>query len=340
MKQDQTLSETALLLEHLVAATRQRLPLPALVSRLAEGAQGQRHAPALAALADALSRGEPLGEALQAWPRLRRSTLSAWLRAAEDRGQLPEALAVLSRDVQLQERSNHKARMAWSWPSMVLLVTLIVAIIVSLYVIPQMREAYDSLGMRMPLPTWAYFYAFSFPLGLPVPLTLLALVTVVWLRFDRTDRSDRWLHRLRLDRDRWDVQAQLRLLPIVAADPPHAAAPEFLRYLVDTTPIASVRKRLEQARARMDQGAALAVALEQEGLLPAAALAHLDVAARTHNLSAMNLLLTQQLHDRWTLASVRFERNLNLLVYLVAAWLALTLLVAVYLPIFKLGQVV
>jgi type II secretory pathway component PulF len=340
MKQDQTLPETALLLEHLAAASRQRLPLPALISRLAEGANGQRHAPALAALAEALSRGEPLGEALQAWPRLGRSTLSAWLSAAEERDQLPEALAVLSGDVQLQERSSQRVRIAWSWPSMVLLVTLIVAVIVSLYVIPQMREAYDSLGMSMPLPTWAYFYAFSFPLGLPVPLTLLALVTVVWLRFDRTDRGDRWLHRLRLDRDRWDVQAQLRLLPVIAADQPHAAAPEFLLYLEDTTPVSSVRKRLGQARARMDQGTALAVALEQERLLPAAALAHLDVAKRTHNLHAMTSLLTQQLHDRWTLASVRFERNLNLVVYLVAAWLALTLLVAVYLPIFRLGQAI
>lgn len=340
MKQDHTLSETALLLEHLAAATRQRLPLPALVSRLAEGAQGLSHAPALAALADALSRGVPLGEALQAWPRLGRHTLSTWLRAAEDSGRLPEALAVLSGDVQLQARSNHRARMAWSWPSMVLLVALIVAIVLSVYVMPQMHQAYDSLGMSMPLPTWAYFYAFSFPLGLPVPLTLLALVTVVWLRFDRTDRSDQWLHWLRLDRDRWDVQAQLRLLPIVAADPPHAAAPEFLRYLADTTTIRSVRKRLEQAQARMEQGAALSVALAQERLLPAAALSHLDLAARTHNLPATTSLLMQQLHDRWTLASVRFERNLNLVVYLVATWLALTLLVAVYLPIFKLGQAI
>jgi type II secretory pathway component PulF len=340
MKQDQTLSETALLLEHLAAAVRQQLPLPALVSRLAEGAEGQSHASALVALAEALSKGVPLGDALQAWPRLGRSTLSAWLRAAEDRGQLSEALVMLSGDVQLRERSSHKARIAWAWPSMLLLVTLIVAIVVSLFVIPQMRQTFDTLGMPPPLPTWAYFYAFSFPLGLPVPLTLLALVAVVWLRFDRTDRGERWLHALRLDRDRWRVQTQLRLLPLVSADPPHAAAPECLRYLIDTTPIPAVRKRLQRASGRVDTGEALALALDQERLVPSVALAHLDVAGRTHNLPVMMPLLTQQLHEQWTLASVRFERNLNLIVYLVAVWLAFTLLIAVYLPIFKLGQIV
>lgn len=340
MNQDQTFSETALLLEHLAAAARQRLPLQEVVARLAEGAQGQHHAPTLAALAEALARGTPLGEALQAWPRLGDSALGSWLRAAEAHGQLPEALDILAGDVQLQERSRMKARIAWVWPSMLLLATLIVAIVVSLFVVPSMRQTFDALGMPMPLPTWAYFYAFSFPLGLPVPLTLLALVTVVWLRFDRTDRGERWLHRLRLDRDRWDVLTQLRLLPGFAADPPHAAASDFLCYLAYTTPIPSVRQRLERALSRLDQGTALAVALEQEHLLPAAALSHLDVAARTHNLPAVVSLLTQQLHDRWTLASARFERNLNLVVYLVAAWLALTLLVAVYLPIFKLGQVI
>lgn len=340
MKLDPTLAETALLLEHLAAAVRQQLPLQELVSHLAEGAQGQRHAPALAALAEALARGTPLSDALQAWPRLGNSALSAWLRAAEDHGQLPEALDMLSGDVQLQERNRQKARIAWVWPSMLLLTTLIVAIVVSVFVVPSMRQTFDSLGMSMSLPTWAYFYAFSFPLGLPVPLTLLALVTVVWLRFDRTDRSERWLHRLRLDRDRWDVLTQLRLLPGFTTDPPHLAAPEFLRYLDDTTPISSVRKRLQSAMSRMGQGTTLAIALEQEHLLPASARAHLNVAARTRNLPAVASLLAQQLHDRWTLASARFERNLNLVVYLVAAWLAMTLLVAVYLPIFRLGQVI
>jgi type II secretory pathway component PulF len=340
MKQDRTLSDTALLLEHLAAAVRQRLPLSALVSRLAEGAASQSHASALVALAEALSKGVPLGEALQGWPRLGRSTLGAWLRAAEERGQLPEALAMLSGDVQLQERSSHKARLAWAWPSMLLLVTLIVAIVVSLFVIPQMRQTFDALGMPAPWPTWVFFYAFSFPLGLPVPLTLLALVTVVWLRFDHTGRSERWLYALRMDRDRWSVQTHLRLLPLVSADPPHAAVPEFLRYLMDTTPIPAVRKRLERALGRVGNGEALALALDQERVVPAAALAHLDVAGRTHNLPVVMSLLTQQLHEQWTLASVRFERNLNLIVYLVVVWLAFTLLLAVYLPIFKLGQTV
>jgi type II secretory pathway component PulF len=343
MNQDQKLSDNVLLLEHLATAARQQVPLPALVSRLAEAAEDPGRQRELADLADALSRGLPLGETLLVWPGLGRASLTAWLQAAEGQGQLPEALDLLASDLQLQERRVQHARIAMVWPAALLLTAVVVSMVVTVFVLPQFRDAFDALGMNLPAPTQFYFSTLSFIDGrfsLGLIVSLLALVTVVWLMFNRSVQVDRFFHRLGLEQGRWELETRLRLLPVMGAAAPHAALPQYLRYLMDTTPIPSIRQRLERVVRSVEAGEPLAVAVEQENLFPATLRAHLDVAQRTDNLPTISHLLAQQLHEQWTLAAARFERKLTLVVYILSAWVAFGLLIAVYLPIFKLGQAI
>lgn len=341
MNPNQKLSDTVLLLEHMAACVRQQAPMQALVSRLSEVAADKAAQARLTNLAEALSRGVSLGDALLAWPGLGRATLSAWLRTEEEHGQLQQALTVLSEDLQLQDRRRQQNRLALGWPAAMLATAVVASTVVSVFVLPSFRTAFESMGLTMPGPTLAYFSFLPFAddiFSMGFVVSLLALVLVVWLMFGRPSSVDRFFHVVGLDRGRWALETQLRLLPVLGHAQTSAGLPLYLRYLADTTPIPSIRQRLERAVRSVDAGETLSSAVAQERLVPATVQAHIDVAQRTDNLPAIARLLGQQLNDLWTLASVRFEQRLTWIIYLVAAFLAFGLLVAVYLPIFELGQ--
>lgn len=343
MKQENALQYTALLLEHLAAATRQGMALHDIIQPLAQAAQHPAERRRLAALDEALRQGAPLGAALQPWPGLGDPSVAPWLADAQARGALADALVYLAQDLQLQSRRRVHLKVVLAWPTIVLTVAVVMSMIVSFFVAPELRGWAPELGMAMPAPTTALFQPLWSGLEGVTWVTVemaFALAVVLWLTHARSVWPDRVYHWLRLDAGRWELETQMRLLPLLADAPPALQTPQAVQYLADTTPIAPLRKRLLAVVAQLRQGSALASAVQQAGLVPADALAHLQLARGTDNLPGIAQMLAAHLHARWVQACAYFERRISWIVYLLVAAQAYLLLLAVYLPIFKMGQAI
>ncbi|MEZ5701212.1 MAG: type II secretion system F family protein [Burkholderiaceae bacterium] len=344
MKQGENHQETALLLAHLSAGVNDRESLPDLVDSLARSAGSRDQEGRWSAVAKALRDGDSIGVSLREWPTLRQVSDGDWLDQAEAEGALSQALGFLAGDLQWQARETQRRLQYWLWPALILGVAVVVAVVASIHVIPALRAALDDLGLAVPESTSVYFGQGPWVLGLPpvaVLLPLLALVTVLWLALSRSPWLDRLFRLFRLDAGRWDLAVQLRLLPLLAQpDSGRLWHHKVLQYVSRSVPIPGIRARLMQTQNHMEGGQTLMEAATASGLIPPHVVAHLGVADKTGNVAAILDLLSTQLHDQWLVANAKLETRLNFLVYLVSAYLAFQLLIAMYLPIFQLGQAI
>ncbi len=343
MKHETYLDDAALVVEHLAAGVRQRSPLQDIVTSLAQATSDPLERRRLDGLASALASGRSVGEALLGWPGVGMGSLKDWLERAQTGDRLAEALNLLAADLQLRARRRQQLRLALLWPAVLLAIATVVSAIASIFVLPSFRQAFDDLGLTLPEASQAYFWALpggeSF-LTTGFVLSFLALVVVLWLVNARSEWPERLYHALRLDHGRWAYETQLRLLPLMLMPDSGVHAEPFLRYLADTTPVPRLRRRLFAVADTLRSATTLGPALQQSALVSQDVVVHLDLARRTDNLGAVGELLGRRLHDRWMLACARFERSLTLIVYAVAAIMAMQLLIALYLPIFKLGQTI
>jgi len=340
MKRDQAYQEAALLLSHLEAGVRNDLPLQVMVDSLEKAADSRAERRRLAGLSAALRAGDSMGQALSRWTALRSKDVADWIDDAHASGQLAPALGFLANDLSLVGHRRHQLRLHLIWPALLMLVATAVSLAVAIHVIPNLTEAFDAFGLDLPGPTTRLFS----PAGdLPVPLVsvgfLILTVFLFWLMLSRSAWPSRFFRWLRLDRGLWDSELQLRLLPLLSATPAGGAlAQPALKYLAASLPLFKQRRLLMQTHAGMVAGTSLDHAAQETGLVPPSLLVHLDLAKRTDNMPTLRHLLSGQIQDRWEMAMAGFERRVSWLVYLLVVVMVYHLLVAVYLPIFRMGQ--
>jgi len=342
MTREQAYQDAALLLSHLEAGVRSDLQLQTLVDSLAAAADSRAERRRLAGLSAALRAGGSIGQALTRWTALRSKDLASWIDAGRAGGQLAPVLAYLAKDLSLVGHRRHQLSLHLMWPVVLMAVATVVSVIMAIHVMPHLMEAFASFGLELPGPT---AHLFSPAGALPVPQVSLVLLTVtvflLWLMLSRSVWPSRIFAWLRLDRGLWDSELQLRMLPLLsdsAAD--RALAMPVLQYLAGSLPRFKDRRRLLQTHERMQAGASLEQAVRETGLVPQSLLVHLDLARKSDNVPAVLRLLSVQIQDRWEAAMAGFERRVSWLVYALVVAMVYHLLVAVYLPIFKMGQMV
>lgn len=342
MKQEQAYQDAALLLAHLEAGVRTEQQLQSIVDSLARSADSVAERRRLEGLSQALQSGQPLGPALSHWGALRSEAVTAWLDDARGRGQLAPVLEFLTKDLALVGHRRQQLRLHLLWPTALMLVATGVSLILAIHVMPDLVQVFESFGMALPGATTNFFA----PVGdLPLPLTSLGLllltVFLVWLMLSRSDWPSRIFAWLRLDRGLWDSELQLRLLPLLAGGPPERALTmPALKYLAASLPRFKDQRRLQQTHERMEAGASLEQAARETGLVPQSLLVHLSLARKAGNVPLLQGLLDGQLTDRWAAGMAGFERRVSWLVYALVVAMVYQLLVAVYLPIFKMGQII
>ncbi len=108
---------------------------------------------AIADIAEEISQGEKMSDAMAKKPYLFSSDIIALIRAGEEAGKLPEIFRRIADSQKKSSRIVKKLKTGMIYPGVVVSIGLIVVIVMSFTLVPAMSKLYTSLNTELPAPT-------------------------------------------------------------------------------------------------------------------------------------------------------------------------------------------
>lgn len=322
------------------------LPLLQALRLMTRGlAEGPQRA-LLHALADGIESGQPFSAALRSQP-LFDATFCNLVAAGESAGQLDTVLARLAEHREKTHALQRALRSALVYPGVVLAIGGGVAVLLLGFVVPTFEQIFTGLGVELPWLTQAVL-AFSRTWQTHGPwLAPLALAACLMLRhvLHHTPSGQRLRDAQRL---RWPIwgpltrQAQsarwCRTLAtlLTAGIPLH----EALDTVGDVLDHGHYRTATRTIRQQLGRGTALAVCLEAQAALFEPLLVQMcAIGEESGTLDAMLARMAGHYEQQVETTVARLATLLEPVILLVLGLLMGTLVLAMYWPIFQLGQV-
>lgn len=180
------------------------IPVEQALAALIEQSEDAPTRELLNAIRDELRAGHPLHRALERFPRTFDSLYCALIAAGEQSGQLDRVMLRLADNLENSGALRQKVLQATIYPSLVVIIAVIVVGALMLYVVPQVVSVFQNGHRQLPLLT-SLLIGFSDLLRLTWPFLALTAGTAIWLG-RRAWRNDAF---------RWQQQERLMRLPVI-----------------------------------------------------------------------------------------------------------------------------
>ena len=129
---------------------------------LAGQARSKKVKAALLDIKEVISRGENFSDALARHPEIFSELFCNMIKAGEESGTMDEIFQALTLQLQKEHELRSKIKAAMIYPSIILLVMLVVAIVIVTFVLPSLNVFFTSLNVDIPFYTRALLVAGNF----------------------------------------------------------------------------------------------------------------------------------------------------------------------------------
>lgn len=129
------------------------IPLVQGFNVLIEQTEDPHTAQLLTDICESIEGGSTLADAFARHPGLFPRVMLGMIRVGEKGGTLDEVLAQLADLYEKEEALKGEVQAAMAYPSFVLLLGLVSAVLLISFVIPRLRELFEGVGRNLPLPT-------------------------------------------------------------------------------------------------------------------------------------------------------------------------------------------
>ncbi len=336
----------ALLLRELATLLGAGLPIDEALGAMAERGSDARTRGLVLGLRARVMEGASLAEAMVDHPRSFPELYRASVAAGERSGKLANVLGLLADEAEARDATRQGIWAALAYPLLLAVVAVLVVSGLLIYVVPQIAEVFTRMHQELPWTTRALLTASGFLREYGIWLLIALALIVIGLRF--LLRQTRWRER----RDAWlldlpglgsllktaGTARATRTLALLTA----SAVPllEALKITARVVPNLAMRHSVEEAAAKVREGAALARALDDSGQFPPVALRLIAAGERAGALDKM-------LAEASAYCSRQLERVLAVLtavlgpaLILIVGAMVLFIVLAILLPVFNLNQLV
>lgn len=337
----------ALLYRQMAGAVRNGLSFADLFEVLAdESDYFGTDAPLIPLLAEALAQTDSFAGALSRLPAVFPAETVAMLAQAEAAGRLGESLDILADEQADRVQQGAALRAALLWPAALLGFALLVAMAVMIFVVPAFKEVYASFGADLPAPTLLVIYVSDIFVEYwwLVASGLFALYLAHRRGVDFSGLRivvERLLLGLPFLRNYLLRAYSTRLLRwIVASRDDSVMRDAALAHVHVTTGWYLLRDALAVLRKRLSDGMPAGQALDRLPLLPARLGQQIRMVERFGTAKAVLQQFMEMSEVDQAQALLRLERGTFLTAYVTIGVFVAYMVIALYLPIFKLGAVV
>ncbi|MFM1848402.1 MAG: hypothetical protein RL417_1876 [Pseudomonadota bacterium] len=314
-----------------------------ILSRQADNPAFQR---ALAVVKDTVESGGTLSEGLAKTPKAFDDLYVNMITAGENGGILDVILERLSIHMEKAMKLKREIKTAMIYPGVVISAAIIVTTILLVFVIPTFKDLFNDFGSALPLPTQIVldlsdFFVTNFFL---LTGSFLAVI-ILGVRFAKTPRGKEVVHPLVLK------------IPIFGDIVRKVAVARFTRTLgtmissgvpiLDALNICAktagnkvVERDVQRARVSISEGKTMAEPLADSTVFPPMVVQMIGVGESTGALDAMLQKIADFYEDEVDNAVGAMKQMIEPIMILVLGTIIGALVIAMYLPIFKMGSVV
>jgi type IV pilus assembly protein PilC len=320
------------------------LPILKALDLLAERAAAPRLRPTLADVRARVRNGALLSEALEeqgSFPPVYVTAVTAGERSGNLSGVLDQYITYL----RVTTGFKRSLGTALIYPSILVTFTILIMTYLVTFAVPRFADLYKDLNVKLPALT-------EFVLSIAQPLRqyflvllAVAVATVVGLYlWTRTDRGaiviDRFKPKVPVLGDIW-LKSQIAqfvrtLSTLLAGGTPLVSGLQTSAAAIDSKLIAS---SVRQAAARVREGESLHAALAETRLIPPLALEMIEVGEASGALAAMLVSVAEFYEEEVNTSLQRTLTWISPAILVVMAVVIVFILLALYLPMFSLGQV-
>ena len=338
--------DVAQMTRQLAALLRAGVPLLQALRMLSRSLPSATLAAIIQTVQHDVESGQALHTALAKHPAQFSGLYLSMVQAGESAGILDSLMERLASTLEKNEALRSRVRSALMYPCAVMIVATAVLVMILVFVVPVFQDVFKSFGADLPWPT-QIVVALSEGLSHAGPLVLLAVLFGAWLgpRLTRTESAFQlWLNRRLLQMPligrliqtavvaRWTQT----LSALLAAGVPLA---EALGPVAQACDHRVFERATMQIQRQVAQGSSLSEAMAQSTRFPPMVVQLCHTAEETGTMDTLLAraggLMESELDDRVNGLSSLLEP----LIIVVLGGLIGGILVAMYLPIFRLGQV-
>jgi type IV pilus assembly protein PilC len=339
--------DVAVFSRQLATMLKSGVPLVTALQIIAGGVKNPRMRTVVDKIRTEIESGSSLYEALSEYPVQFDELYTNLVRAGESAGVLDRILDDIATHKERIESIKGKIRKALYYPAAVIAVAIIVSSILLIYVIPQFESIFQSFGADLPAFTRMVVNASDFmqAYGAYVIFGLiLAIVAIVMIK----KRSNRFAHFI----DRTSLK-----LPIVGTILEQAAIARFCRTLAITfaagVPLVDALKIVSGAtgnriydeaasriRDDISVGHQLQMAMQQTGVFPNMVIQMAAIGEEAGSLDEMLIKVAEAYEEEVNNAVDALSSLLEPVIIVFVGVVVGTMVIAMYLPIFKMAAVI
>lgn len=312
---------------------------------LAESTPGERFRRIISDCRRRIIDGESISQAFANHPEVFDEVYVAIVQASETSGQLPVALKERAKALKRSDKVLRKLRNASIYPAIVMVIAFIAVMIFSLLAVPALADLYRESGAQLPLLTRIIVGVSDFLRS--SPLAVLGALAIPIICFTQRRRLfenkgfQRFLLRVPILRDLVSKGACLRILQLLSQfSTANVTMPKQLFLCQKAAGNVVFSKALERIRSAVQtSGVTLSEAFKREPAFPPIIAGNIQAGEASGSLPEVLAKLNEYYIEDLDDAVTRFTAIIEPVLILFLAGVIGTMVVAMYLPLFNLAQV-
>jgi type IV pilus assembly protein PilC len=295
---------------------------------------------------DQVQQGGTLGEALRRHPKAFDDLYTNMVAAGETGGVLDIILQRLADYLEKMDQLRRQIKTAMIYPSVVVIAAMLVTSILLIFVIPTFAELFADFGAALPAPTrWVISLSNFMVANWHLIFGSMGGIYYFSRRFLKTERGREVLHPIALKAPVFGelirkvavARFSRTLATMLSSGVPILDA---LSICARTAGNKVVEREVNRVRASISEGKSIAEPLNNSAVFPSMVVQMIAVGESTGALDAMLHKVADFYEDEVDNAVTGLKQLIEPVMILILGTLVGGLVIAMYLPIFKLGSVV
>ncbi len=343
-KSKRKLDEIGTFTRQLATLTRANIPITEALRAIIEQTEGRRLSVLYRDVRERITQGSNTADALGAHPDYFDELYVSMVRSGEAAGRLDEVLERLSVFMQDQARVRNKVGAALAYPTIMLIVGLLVVSVLMVAVVPKITEMLAGRGQALPGPTQFLQSASDFLVGwwwlLLLGMIFVALLFNLYYSSEKGHlKIDSLLLKIPVVGDLLTKQALARFAQtfstLLRSGVPVVRGLEVTRTVLGNQ---LLENTIDDVREQILEGADIATPIKQSGVFPPLVGYMIAVGEQSGELDSMMSQVAESYQEEVEIATNKFTSLIEPVIILLLAGLVGFIVIAILQPIMQMSQ--
>jgi general secretion pathway protein F len=338
-------------IEQVAAVTRQMasllqagIPLAEALRMVIEQAPDKKIESAFRDIREKVTQGVPFGDAVLQHPAYFTDLYSNMVKAGESSGALDQVLVRLAGFLQAQSRLKNKVGAALIYPTIMMIVGVIVVAVLMTFIVPRVTQLIKARGQDLPGPTMILIAVSDFLVGywllVLVGVLLAAIAFQLFINSERGGLAwDRFKLRVPVFGDLMRKQAMARfsitLATLLRSGVPALQAIQVTKSVLDNKVL---QNALQNVQDRVVEGTDIATPMKMSGAFPPTVSYMVGVGEQAGNLEEMLERIAGTYDEEVDLATQKLTAVMEPLIIVALAVIVAGIVVAIVMPLLQLQR--